>query len=231
MSLHEIALTHGVKRSDTCKLFWGIFGYSIKMKIPYEFIDERREGVQKFWSKNQYMRWRDITPSMADINQVYRDKLNGFIDDIIDKNLTILSGNRDDFYYLASGANVTFYLKNPDSVATLIESNPGCFFAYTAPASEKVAHRLEELAGKKVEVRKTPFYGEFPYRIIFKWERSYAALDERVHALQFEDSLYSEGETRILYIKSEDDFFLAKLGLQDRIDQVTECLTVEEVEA
>jgi hypothetical protein len=229
MSLHELALAQGVKRSDTCKLFWGIYSHCLKFRIPEDLLEERRENHHQFWKKvKKGAKWTSIRPSLRDINADFRRELQTMIDDVIDSSEDDLVDV--EYYYQTSDANVTFYFKDAAPVAALITNNPGFFHAYTAPASDVVAQRLQEVAGKKVEIRKKPFYGEFPYRMTMKWARSYEELDARVSTLAFEDSVYSLGDQRVLYVRTEDDFFLAKIALSDQIEKVTECLTVKEIE-
>lgn len=228
MSLHEIARTHGVQRTDTCKLFWGQYGYSLKMSIPEDFHEERREALGDFWDRHKKGRWKDYQPALRQIHATYRKQLQDHIDTIIDKNLVALEA--DDFYYQSSDKNTTFYLKSAKVVAVLLANNPGVFHTYSAPRSELVEAHLNDTAGKRVSVREKGWYGEFDHKIVFKWAADYKSLDERVAALRFADSIYSEGDTRILYVTGDDDYFLAKLALSDCIDSVHRCVTVAEVE-
>jgi hypothetical protein len=230
MSLHKIALTQGVKRTDTRKLFWGIYSHCIKFRIPEHLQEERREGHHAFWKKVRGgIKWAAVQPSLRKINTAYRDQVNHLIQNILDKNADAIPAPSE-YYYQTSDTNVTFYFKEAAPVEGLLIANPGVFHTYSAPVNDIVADRLKVVADRKVEIRKKPYYGEFPYRITFKWERNYEDLDARVLALSFEDSVYSLGATRVLYVKSEDDFFLAKIGLDDRIDKVSECLTISDIE-
>jgi hypothetical protein len=228
MSLHEVAQADGLVRTDTCKLFWGIYPYSLKMPIPEDFLEERREAISTFWEKCKGQRWSDVQPGMKEIHGAYRKQLQEVIDTVIDKNIVALKA--DDFYYQSSEKNTTFYVKSAKVAAVLINNNPGVFHTYSAPRSDAVEAHLHEVAGKRIEVRETGWFGEYDHKVIFKWQHNYEALDARVEALKFEESLYSKGCSRILYVLGDDDFFLAKLALSDRIESVTRCVTVEAVE-
>lgn len=227
MSIHNIAKAQGLTRTDTTKLFWGTYAFSLKTTIPEEFHEERRERLHQFWIKAKTEKWTKVRPTLGQIHGDYRQTLQDHIDKIVEDNLAILSVNA--FYHNSGDKNTIFYLKSKEAAEALLADNVGLFHTYSAPSSDAVHAHLLAVADEKVEVRERGWYGEFDHKIVFKWQAKYHDLDNRVEALQFEDSLYSKGENRILYVSGDDDFFLAKLALSERIDSVTRCVTADEI--
>jgi hypothetical protein len=228
MDLHQEALTQGVKRKDSCKLFWGLYPYSLKIAVPDCLNEDRLEALHGFWKKANKVGWTKVQPPLRAIRAQHKERLQEYLNEIIRANSEHFN---DDHYYLANEGSpfVTFYVKTKEAAAGLIRGNPGLFLEYHAPPCADAEETMREMLGKKVEVRRKLYHGEYDHRILFKWQTNFEDLDARVTNICFEDSLYVEGRiNRLLYVKGDDDFFLAKLALQDRIKSVTMCVLVED---
>lgn len=245
MSLRNAALDHGVKCTDTCKLFFGVYPYSLVTAIPQALIDHKTEAKGEYFDECDRRRaflapfirsgakapkLPAISPSLSAINREYRDGVNDLIADIVDDNAEALSTG----YQVAfNRTNITFYVRDEATATALIEDNPGLFLSVTAPHSTDAQRYLEACADRRIMVRENLFEGKFEYRIDFKRdpEERYDDLDIRVEKLIFHDKSYWLGATRKLYLNGEQDLILARLGLSQHIERITRCVLRDTVSA
>lgn len=234
MSLRETALNLGVKRQDTCKLFYGTYPYSLTTKVPLHLIEERQEATDKFWKSLQARRVAKVVgfaatqKSTSAIRTAFNEKVKDHIWDIAQANADIL-GEEWDYTYNAK--TITFYVLREQTVEQLLKNNPSLFVRFNDPHNEKSAAFLSR-GDPKVLVRQCLFEGEFEYRIAFKPAPGfdYDNLDERVNRLYFTKKSYSYGmKSRTLYLNGDDDLFLARMGLEEEIEKITKCVQVSEL--
>jgi hypothetical protein len=231
MSLREVALNLGVKRKDTCKLFYGQYPYSVTMSIPQQLIDDKKNHMLEYWRNLQRRKadkptsWTMAMRSISAIRKHFNQRVKAHVADFIAGNRDILKGN---YLQTHSPTSFTVYLLDAQTTQALIENNDDVI-RYTDPYNDKCAEYLAK-GDPKVLVRQNLFEGEHEFRITFKPSEDYASLDARVETLKFFKRSYNYGaKVRALCVSGEDDLFLARLGLEDQIEQITKCVLTTEV--
>lgn len=245
MALREMALNLGVKCKDTCKLFFGVYPYSLVLPVPQELIDDKAEAISNYnkvaerrrQMVGEYLKRGESSPKLREIKPSLHQIKTAFargVDDIIARletaNAHILPG---DHYVTFNRSNITIYVKEEATALALLNANKGVFSAISEPHSEEVNRFLSQCSEKRIVVRQHRFEGEFEFRIDFKAEadKNYEALDARVEKMLFAKKLYSRGAARKLYLNGEDDLILARMALDDRIETITKCVLRSEVPA
>lgn len=207
-----------------------MYGYCLKTCIPDEWIEERLDAVCDFWRKTKVMEWKDCKPSPHQINKQFKDRVNKAIDDFIEKNDTVFA--MDDFYTQVTKERVSFYFKSAHVVWLLLNNNPDFFDQMWLPASAEVEDRLNHYADTHMQVRERLWFNQYDYKIDFKDAANYDDLDARVENLYLSQHLYSVMPYgRVLYLYGEDEYFLVKLALKDKIARVTTCIENHEAVA
>lgn len=174
------------------------------------------------------MEWKDCKPSPNQINKQFKDRVNAAIDDFIEKNDVAFA--MDDFYTQVGKERVSFYFKSAHVVWLLLRNNPDFFDQMTMPSNAEVEVRLNDYADTHMQVRQRLWFNEYDYKIDFKAEANYDDLDARMENLYLSKWFYSVGPySRALYLLGEDEYFLVKLALKDKIAKVTCCVAHEEV--
>ncbi len=237
MSLRETALDLGVKRKDTCKLFYGIYPYSLTAKIPQRFVEEKQHRNDEFWQalrrrtaavkKRQPVGWVKAQHSLRSIRLAFNANVKKHISRLIERNAHILEG--DDFYYTFSPTTYTLYVKSAEIAERLLLNNKKTFSRLSDPYNDKCADYLAK-ADPKVIVRQNLFEGNHEFRIEFKPNDQFGHLDERVEALRFCRRNYSYNSmSRTLYLTGDEDLFLARMGLEDQIERITKCVLTDNI--
>lgn len=245
MSIDEVAASQGIRRKNTHNLFWGLYGYSLQYPIPQKWNEQRANRVMRFWATAKHVdakEMRRIKPRLDEIHDEHKTRVAQLIDDIIEANPQLEDG---EFYYSSNdpvGAKrsfITFYLKNESDAVKMLTNMPNQFTLVTRPPSKAMHDKMTEVAGKKVVVRENGWFafdkkapaGGFTYKVElgtdFYSEATQQDIVHRVKNISFVNSLFSEGKSLYLYLNSEDDLFLAKLGLSQFIKQITECIITD----
>lgn len=225
--LRQLAKNSGIEVKDTVRLYWGLYGYCLKLLIPEQWTEERHQETCEFWEKTKHKVWNECKPSIAQIQKKHKDRVNVSIDAFVDANGEAFG--LDEYYVQITRHRVSYYLKSAQAAEILLRDNPGLFESVMAPASVEVEDRLGGFADTHMQVRKMLWYGQFDYKIDFKKERCFDALDDRVNLLFLTSSFYSVSPySRTLYLAGEDEYFLVKLALWEKIGKVTACITNDE---
>jgi hypothetical protein len=226
-NLRALADAQGIVCNDTVRLYWGLYGYCLKTQIPEQWVLDRKDEIANFWSKTTYMEWKDVRPTVPQIQRKYKDRINALIDDFVERNDAAFGA--EEYYSQVTAKRVSFYFKSAKTVWLLLNNNPDFFDLMWTPADALVEENLGKLADTHMQVRKELWYHSFDYMIDFKNERCFDELDDRVKTLFLSNSFYSVSpRSRSLYLAGEDEYFLVKLALWDKIGKVTACVLQNE---
>jgi hypothetical protein len=227
--LRQLAKKSGIRCKDTTRLYWGTYGYCLKALINPKWIEQRHQEVCDFWDKSQVVGWNKAQPSIRQIQRKYKERVNEFVEDFIEKNGSIFE--MDEFYSQITQERISFYVKSAEIAARLVENNRRFFAEMWTPKDATVEARLGDYANTHMQVKNHLWYARYDYKVDFKQERCFDSLDERVGLLYLSESFYSISPyNRTLYLLGEDEYFLVKLALKDKIAKVSCCTLNSEAE-
>ena len=234
--IKELCEQRNIRHTYTSKLFYKRFSSSITVSVNpklYERASAEADAVRNKYRARGYT----VLPTKGcdecwDIWQKFRRAKESLARKIISQ----CDIGELDYEFTVLKSSLTIYTNDPAVLIRVANARPRSIVKVCSPRSEKEVEFLRQNTDKLV--RDAYFHGQYPYRVLFKWQVEDSYVDDLIvntFGTENEDeingdrALYNYGRQRAVYIKEFTDVFMVKIALGDFIEKIEEVVLSKDI--